>query len=108
MDEQIKLSHKLVEGVDIEKRKICVTLLRCSVDKPESSYAQVRRFARMKEDCVFEIVYVNYKLEDIIYLLDVMTSVYDKVIANKPVCNVLSKVIALFYSLSLFVLFELG
>ena len=36
-----------------------------------------------------QVVYVNYRLEEFIYLLDVMKSVYDKVITNQPICNVL-------------------
>ena len=90
MDEQLKLAHKVVDVVDRTNRKICVTLLRYTVDKPESSYAQVRLFTRKKEDEKFQhVVYVNYKLEEFIYLLDVMNSVYDKVITNQPICNVL-------------------
>ena len=50
MDEQLTLAHKVVEVVDRANRKICVTLLRYNVDKPGSSYFQVRLFARMKED----------------------------------------------------------
>ena len=89
-DEQLKLAHKVVDVVDRTNRKICVTLLRYNVDNPESSYAQVRLFARKKEDEKFQqVVYVNYKLEELIYLLDVMNSVYDKVITNQPICNVL-------------------
>ena len=90
MDEQLKLAHKVVDVVDRTNRKICVTLLRYNVDKPESSYAQVRLFARKKEDeKIQQVVYVNYKLEEFIYLLGVMNSVYGKVITNQPICNVL-------------------
>ena len=90
MDEQLKLAHKAVDVVDRTNRKICVTLLQYNVDNPESSYAQVRFFARKKEDEKFQqVVYVNYKLEEFIYLLDVMNSVYDKIITNQPICNVL-------------------
>ena len=90
MDEQLKLAHKVVDAVDRTNRKICMTLLRYSVDKPESSYAQVRLIARKREDETFQqVVYVNYKLEEFIYLLDVLNSVYDKVITNQPICNVL-------------------
>ena len=89
MDEQLKLAHKVVDVVDQTNRKICVTLLQYNVDNLESSYAQVRLFARKKEDENFQqIVFVNYKLEEIIYLLDVMISVYDKVITNQPICYV--------------------
>ena len=90
MDEPHKLAHKVVDVVDRAKRKICVTLLRYIVDKPESSYAQVRLFARKKEDEKFQqVVYVNYEIEKLFYLLDVMKSVYDKGITNQPICNVL-------------------
>ena len=103
IDEQLKLAHKVVDIVDRANRKICVTLLRYNVDKPESSYAQVRFFARKKEDQKFQqVVYVNYKLEEFIYLLDVMNSVFYKVITNQPISNVLLKVFSCIYSLSFF------
>ena len=90
MDEQLKLAHNVVDVVDRTNRNICVTLLRYDVDKPESSYAQVRLIARKKEDEKFrQVVFVKYKLEEFIYLLDVMNSVYDKIITNQPICNVL-------------------
>ena len=88
MNEQLKLAHKVVDVVDRTNRKICVTLLRYNVDTPESSYAQVRIFASKKEDEIFQqVVLVKYKLEEFIYLLDVMNSVYDKVITNQPIFN---------------------
>ena len=88
MDEQLKLAHKVVDVVDRANRTICVTLLWYNVDKPESPYAQVRLFARKKEDEKFQqVVYVKYKLEEFIYLLDLMNSVYDKLITNQPICN---------------------
>ena len=90
MDEQIKLAHQVVDVVDRTNKKICVTLLRYNVDKPESSYAQVRLFATKKEDEKFQqVVYVKHRLEEFIYLIDVMNSVYDKVLTNQPVCFVL-------------------
>ena len=68
MDGQLKLAHKVVDLVDRANRKICVTLLRYNVDKPDSSYAQVRLFARKKEDEKFQqVVYAIYKLEEFIY-----------------------------------------
>ena len=90
MDQQLKLAHRVVDVVDRTNRKICVTLLRYNVDKPESSYAQVQLFARNKEDDKFQqVVYVNYKHEEFIYLLDVMNSVDDKVNTHQSICNVL-------------------
>ena len=90
MEEQLKLVQEVIDVVDCPNRRICVTLLRYKADNPEASYAQVRLFGRKKEEDKFQqIVYVNYKLDEFVYLLDVMNSVYDKVIANQPICNVL-------------------
>ena len=103
MDEQLNLAYKVVDVVDRGNRKICVTLLQYNVDKSESSYAQLRIFARTKEDKKFQqVVSVNYKLKEFTYLLDIMNSVYDKVITNQPICKVLKNVISSVYSLSIF------
>ena len=84
MDEQFKLAHKVVDALDRAKRKISVTVLRYSVEKPENGYAIIRLFARKKEDEKFEqTVYVNHKVEEFIYLLIVMNSAYDNVFAKK-------------------------
>ena len=75
MDEQLELAHKTIDVVDRANRKICVSLLRYNVGKPESSYAQVRLIAKKKGDEKFQqVVYVTYKFEELIYLLDVMKS----------------------------------
>ena len=90
MDEQLNLVVKVIDVVDCPKKSICVTLLRYKADNPETSYVQVRLFGRKKGEEKFqEIVYVNYKLDELAYLLDVMNSVFDKVIAKQPICNVL-------------------
>ena len=90
MEEQLKLVHKVIDFVDRPNRKICVTLLRYKADNPETSYAQVRLFERKEEEeNIQQIVFVKYRLVEIIYLLDVMNSVSDKVIANQPIFNVL-------------------
>ena len=90
MEEQLKLVHKVIDVVDRPNRRIGVTLLRYKLDKPETSYAQVRLFERKKEEEKFQqIVYVSYKLDEFVYLLDVKNSMYYEVIANQPICNVL-------------------
>ena len=90
MEEQLNLVHKVIEVVDRPTRQISVRLLRYKVDNPQTSYAQVCLFGRKREEEKFQqMVYVNYKLDEFVYLLDVMNSVYDKVIANQPICNVL-------------------
>ena len=76
MDEQLKLRHKVVEFVDRPHNKICLTMLRYNVEKPETSYVQVRLSGRRKdEEKINQIVYVSYKVDEFIYLLDVMNSV---------------------------------
>ena len=90
MEEQLKLVHKVIGVVDCPNRRICVTLLGYKANNPDTSYAQLRLFGRKTAEEKFQqIVYVNYKLDEFVYLLDVMNSVYDKVIANQPICNVL-------------------
>ena len=67
-----------------------MTVLRYKVDNPETSYAQIRLFERKKEEEKFQqIVYFNCRLDEFVYLLDVMNSVYDKVFANQHICNIL-------------------
>ena len=79
VEEQLKLIHKVIDVVDHPNRKICATLLRYKAGSPETSYAQVRLFGRKKEEEKFQqIVYVNYKPDEFVYLLDVMNSMYDK------------------------------
>ena len=90
MAEQLKFTHKVVEVVDRPHRKICVTMLRYNVEKPETSYVQLRLLGRKEDEGkIKKNVYVNYKLDEFIYLLDVMKSVNDKVFANEHLCNVL-------------------
>ena len=89
-DEQRKLAHKVVDVVDRANRKICVTLLRYNVDKPDKSYAQIQLIAGKKKEEKFEkLVCIKHKLGEFIYLLDVMNSVYIKFKATQPICNVL-------------------
>ena len=88
MEEQLKLVHKVIDVVDRPKRRVCETLLRYKVDNPDTSSTKVRLFGRKTEEENFQQnVYVNYRLDEFVYLLDVMKSVYDKVIANQPICN---------------------
>ena len=90
IEEQLKLIHKFNNVVDCPNRRICVTLLRYKADNPETSFAQVRLFGRKKaEENLQQIVYVNYKLDEFVYFLDVKILVYHKVVAKQPICNVL-------------------
>ena len=90
MEEQLKLIHKNVEVVYRPHRKICVTMLRYNVGKPKTSYVQVRLLGRRNdEEKLNQLVYMNYKLDEFLYLLDVMNSVYDKFTAIEALCYVL-------------------
>ena len=65
-------------------------MLHYNVEKPETSYVEVRVFARRKDEENFnQIVYVNCTLDEYIYLLVVINSVYDEVMANEPHCKLL-------------------
>ena len=84
MEEQLILTHEVVEVVDRPHRKICVTMLRYKLEKPETWYFQVLLFRRIKDKEKFnQIVYVKYKFDEFRYLLDAMNSVHDKVIDNE-------------------------
>ena len=50
MEEQLKLTDKFVKVVDRLHRKISVTMLRYNMEKPETSYVQVRLFGKRKEE----------------------------------------------------------
>ena len=90
MKEQLKVVHKVIDVVARPNRRFCLTLLRYKVDNPETVYAQVRLFERKEDEEKFQqIVYANYKLDEFIYLLDIMNSVFDKVIPNRPICDIL-------------------
>ena len=90
MEEQLRLTHKVLEVVDRPHGKISVTMLRYNEEKSETSCVQVRLFGRRKNEEKFnQIAHVNYIFDEFICLLDVVNSVYDKVIANEPLCNVL-------------------
>ena len=89
-EEQLKLAHKVVHLMDRANRNICVTLLQCNVDKPKNLYVHVLMFWRKKDDEKFQqLVYVNYKLEEVVYLLDVMSSQSDRVLTDQPICKIL-------------------
>ena len=90
MEEQLKLVNKVIDVVDCLNSRICVTLLRYKVEKPESSYVRVRLFRRKtEEEKLQHIAYLNYKSDEFVRLLDIMNSVYDKVVDNQPICNIL-------------------
>ena len=57
------------------------------MDKPKRSYAEIRLCASRKVDEKFQqIIYVNYNLEEFIYLLDTMNSVFEETFNIEPSC----------------------
>ena len=75
----------MIEIAEGAKRKVCVTLLRYKEDNPKTSYAQIRLFTRRTEAENFQqLVCVNFKIDEFIYLLDVTNSVCDPVLEIKP------------------------
>ena len=48
-----ELVHKVIDVLDRPNRRVSVTLLRYKVDKRETSYAQIRPFARRKQEGTF-------------------------------------------------------
>ena len=90
MDDQMQLAHWVVDIVDREDRKNCVTLRPFNVNKPESSYSQMRKLARKTEDEIFQrIIYEKVILEKFIYFHDVTNSFFDKTFTDKNICIVL-------------------
>ena len=78
MEEQLKFVHKVVDVVECPNRRYCFTLLRYKADKPETSDAQLHPFRRKKEEGKFkQIMYINYKLDEFLYLPDAINSKYD-------------------------------
>ena len=95
MDEHLKLADRIVGFVDRPNRNVCVTPLCYTVDKPESSYGQIQKFAKRKEYEKFQqTADMNIKLVEFIYLSDVMNSPDEKLIADQSFCNFLLKVFA--------------
>ena len=89
MDEQLKLAKKVVDVVDRANKDLC--------DSATVQCGQAREFlcsspiiCKEKEDEKFQqIVYVKYKLEEVIYVTATMSSLYDTIITNQPICKVL-------------------
>ena len=96
-EDQLKMTGRAVNVVDCPNRKMCVTMLHYNVHQSESSYGQVRLFARAKEDEKFnQNVNMIYKLEEFFYLLAVLNSVHDEITTDKSFCKVLKKFSQLF------------
>ena len=89
LDEQLKHVQKAITIVDRPKRKLFATMKKYCMDKPESTYVQLRLFTRTSEHDKFQqLVFVNYKFDEFLYLLDVIISISDHVLSNQSLCNI--------------------
>ena len=89
LDEQLKHVQKAITIVDRPKRKIIATMKKYCMDKPESLYVQLRLFTRNSEHDKFQqLVFVNYKYDEFLCLLDVINSISDQVLSNQSLCNI--------------------
>ena len=60
LDEQLKHVQKAITNVDRPKRKIFATMKKHCMDKPESTYVQLRLFTRNSENDKFQqLVFFN-------------------------------------------------
>ena len=85
---QLKLAYRLVDVVDRPTERFAC--LRCvtNVFNPQSLKTQLQFFAGKKKEVSFQqTVYANCSAKEILNVLDVMKSVYDKVIAEQFICN---------------------
>ena len=81
---QLKLAHKAVDVMDQPIKTFCLNVLRYNMDKPLRSYADVRISARIKEEEEFQrSVYVYYSFDELIYVIDIMKSLFEKNTANQ-------------------------
>ena len=89
LDEQLKHVQKAITIVDRPKRKIFPTMKKYCMDKPESTYVQLRLFTRNSEHDKFQQpIFVNYKYDEFLYLLEDITSISDQEFSNQSLCNI--------------------
>ena len=71
------------------KKKIIATVKRYYVDKPETTYVQIRHFMRKNEaEKSRELVFVIYTFDEFLILLGVIKSVSERALLNQSTCNI--------------------
>ena len=89
LDEQLKNVQKASTIVDWPRWKIIATMKKYCMDEPESTNAQLPLFTRNSEHDKFQkLVFVNYKFDEVLCLLHVITSISDQVLSNQSLCNI--------------------
>ena len=83
--DHLKLAHRVVDNVDCANWKICVTMFCHIVDKPESSYTQVRLLEGKKRERKFnEVCRWIINLKDLyIYLMQVLLYMIKLLLVNQ-------------------------
>ena len=89
-DEQLKLPHGVDDIVDCAKEKKMrdYVVLHCGQAREFICSSPVF-FKKVGAEKFQQITSVNYKLDELTYVFDVMKSVYDKVFATQFICNLL-------------------
>ena len=78
-DEQLKHVQKAITIVDRPRNKMFATMKKYCMDELESTYVQLRLLTRNSEHDKFQqLVFVNYKYDEFLYLLDNITSISDQ------------------------------
>ena len=89
LDEELKHVQKAITIVDRPKNKVVATMKKYCTEKPESTYVQLRLFTRnSKLDKFQQLVFVNYKYDEFLCLLDAITSISVQVLSNQSLCNI--------------------
>ena len=88
METQLKMVHKVYNVVDQPHRKIFVTMRRYNVKYPDTCYVQIRLFGKQgnvqKEGKFYQMACVNYKYDEFLQLIDIMSHSSDKILNNQP------------------------
>ena len=100
LNKQLKLVQKAITVVNPHKRKTFATIKKYCMDKPESTYVQIRLFTRISEHDKFQqLLFVRYKYDEFLFLSDVYTSLSEQVLSNQSLGNIV------FFKLSLRIIF---
>ena len=87
--EQLEQVQKAITNLQKPKRKVIATIKVYYIDKPDTTDVRIRLFMRKNETGKFQqLVFLNYKRDEILTLLDVVNSVSARVLLNQSLCNI--------------------
>ena len=61
---------------------------RYYVDRPDNTYVQIRLFMKYEADKFQKLVFVNYKPDEFLSLLDVINSESERALLNQSLCSI--------------------